>query len=514
MRTTPLNTARSTLLSIRSASARIAKATQEVSSGVRVTKPSDGPSDAAGIVRTRAELASIARFRENIESVRTELRAVDGSIFQATAALDRAAQLAAKGASDTSDASDRQVIAQEVEGIFRHIASIANTVHGGRYLFAGSLDGQPPFAIDETTPEGIVYQGDAANRQLTFPDRRPASISLPGDAIFLTPDIFIGVGRTATETVTAPALPVGVGISFQGDVEGAISADLRGPYLASAAPSGATVGDTVSVTFTSGDGSIVETVTTAALAGGDDATAIAALLNAEIANNPKLAGQLRFGDEGGSLKLVVDDSAGTGFSFASSNTGAVTTGLEAGGLAGGYSAEEIAAALNTAVAQDPALSAANVRFRVEDGEVTADADVDFTFTAVDFDRGTEFNSGLAGVHRVGGLNSTNVFGSLRDLITGLEADDTAAIAATVNRLQQAVDHVSNSQAFYGATLRQTDVTIANLDNLDTVNESRLSLHQDADLVESIGELQTASSAEQFALQVAARQRPKLLDLLG
>jgi flagellin-like hook-associated protein FlgL len=514
MRTTPLNAARNTLLSIRSASERIAKATQEVSSGIRITKPSDGPADAAGIVRTRAELASITRFRENIESVRTELRSVDGSLFQATASIDRAAQLAAKGASDTSDASDRHVIAQEVEGIFRHIASIANTVHGGRYLFAGSLDNQPPFVLDKNAPEGIVYQGDAANRQLTFPDRRPAAISLPGDAIFLTPDVFVGVGRTATEKVSAPALPIGVGLAFQGDIEGALSVDLRGPFVAAVTPSGATAGDTVSVTFTTDDGSVIESVTTAALAGGEDAAAIAALLNIEIAANPALAGQVRFSDEGGSLKLVVDDSAGTEFSFTSSNSGAITTGLEAGGSAGGYSAEEIAAALNAAVAQDTALSAANVRFSVEDGQVTADADVDFTFTAIDFDRGTEFTSGLAGVHRVGGLNSANVFGSLRDLIMGLEADDTSAIADAVTRLQQAVDHVSNSQAFYGATFRQTEVTIANLDNLDTVNQSRLSLHRDADVVESIGELQTASAAEQFALQVAARQRPKLLDLLG
>ncbi len=514
MRTTPLSAARSTLLSIRTASARIAKATQEVSSGVRVARPSDGPSDAAGIVRTRSELASIARFRENIESVRTELRAVDGSMFQATSALDRVTQLAAKGASDTADAQDRQLIAAEVEGMFRHLASIANTIHGGRYVFAGSIDNRPPFLFDATAPEGIIYQGDAANRQLTFPDRRPAPISLPGDAIFLTPDVFVGVDRSTTDTVTQPALPIGVGIAFQGDIEGAISVDLRGPYLAPVAPSGAASGDTVSVTFTSDDGSVVESITTAALAGGEDAAAIAALLNTEITANPALAGQLRFEDEGGSLKLIVDDSAGTGFSFTSSITGSVVSGLEAGGTVGGYSAEEIATALNAAVDQDPALSAAHVRFGVEDGQVTADADVDFTFNAVDFNRGTDFGSGLAGVHRVGGVNSANVFGSLRDLIVGLESDDTAAISDAVTRLQQAVDHVSQSQAFYGATLRQTEVTIANLNNLETVNEGRLSLHKDADLVESIGELQTASAAEQFALQVAARQRPKLLDLIG
>lgn len=514
MRTTPLSTSRTTLLNIRSASARIAKATQEISSGVRVAKPSDDPSAAAGIVRTRAELASIARFRESLESVRTELRTVDGSLFQATSALDRAAQLAAKGASDTSDARDRELIAAEVEGIFRNLAGIANTVHGGRYVFGGSIDNQPPFVIDDAAPFGIRYEGDAANRQLTFPDRRPAAVSLPGDAIFLTPDAFISIGRTATETVVSPALPVGIGISFQGDVETAISVDLRGPFLAAAAPSGAAAGDVVTVNFTSDDGSIVESISTAALTGGEDALAIAALLNAQISANGNLDGKVRFADEGGALKLVVDDSAGIGFSFTSVSSGSVTTGLEAGGTAGGYSAQEIAAALNVAVTQNPDLAAARVRFTVQDGEISADGDVDFTFTAIDFNRSTDFSSGLSGVHRVGGLNSSNVFGSLKALIDSLKADDTAAITNAVGQLQQAVNHVSQSQAFYGATLGQAELTLDNLASLDTVNTARLALHQDADALQSISELQSASAAEQFALQVAARQRPKLLDLLG
>jgi flagellin-like hook-associated protein FlgL len=514
VRTTPLSTSRTTLLDIRSAAAKISKASQEVSSGLRVTKPSDDPADAAGIVRTRAELAAVARFRENLEAVRTELRAVDGSLFNATAALDRAVQLAAKGASDTSDAAEREMIAGEAEGIYRHIASIANTVHGGRYVFGGSIGDRPPFAIDEFAPYGITYQGDGSNRQLTFPDRRPAAVTLPGDAIFLTPDSFIGSGRTATEIVALPSLPVGIGLSFRGDVETAISVDLRGPFLASAAPSGAGAGDTVTFVFTADDGSSGGTITTPPLTGGEDALAITGLLNAQIAATPSLAGKLRFAEDGGKLKVVVDDSAGTGFSFTSSSSGSVITGLEAGGSAGGYSAAEIADALSNAVGQNSALAAAGVRFSGENGQVTVDGDVDFTFTAIDFDRGTGFSSGLGGVHRVGGLNSANVFGSLHQLIEALHANDGAAIAESVGRLQQAVDHVSQSQAFYGATLRQTEVTIDNLTDLDTVNTARLSLHQDADILKSIGDLQNASAAEQFALQVAARQRPKLLDLLG
>ncbi len=514
MRTTSLGQARTTLLNLRSAAERIGRASQQISSGLRVERPSDGPADAAAIVRTRSDLAEIARFRSNLEGVSSELRAVDGSLFDAVAALQRAAQIAAQGASDTTDERAREALAGEAEGVFRHVASIANSLYGGRYVFAGSLDERAPFVIDDHAAFGIRYVGDDANRALTFPDRRPAAVSLPGDAIFLTPDEYVGAGRAATTAVADPALPVGLGISFGGDIEGVLSVDLRGPYLAPASPSGALAGDTVAVSFASDDGTIAESITTAPLAGGEDATAIAAALNAAITANPALAGLASFSNEGGALKLTVSNEARTGFSFTASSAGGVTTGLEGGGSAGGYSAEEIATALNAAVAQDSALNAAGVQFEALDGEVSVDAKIDFTFTAVDFDRGTGFRSGLAGVHRVGGDKSANVFGSLKKLITGLETDDAALIAESVSDLQRAVDQLSRSQAFYGATLGQAETTLATLADLENVNLERLSNHQDADILDAISDLQSASNAEQFAIQVAARQRPKLLDVLG
>jgi flagellin-like hook-associated protein FlgL len=214
------------------------------------------------------------------------------------------------------------------------------------------------------------------------------------------------------------------------------------------------------------------------------------------------------------LQLSVVDSAGTGFSFVSTSAGAVTTGLEGGGEAGGYSAAEIAEALNAAVAERPDLTAARVRFTVRDGEVAVDGDLDFTLTALDFDRGTGFASGLAGAHRVGGANSADVFGVLARLAESLRANDGEAIARAVGDLQRAVDLVGGAQAFYGGTLRQIDLTLTNLGELRVVNEERLSRHRDADLLDSIARMQQATSAEQFAIQVASRRLPTLLDVLA
>ena len=155
-----------------------------------------------------------------------------------------------------------------------------------------------------------------------------------------------------------------------------------------------------------------------------------------------------------------------------------------------------------------------MRFEAIDGEIVADSDADLSLNVIDFDRGTGFASGLAGVHRVGGTSSANVFGVLEELVVALKANDTEAITQGTIDLQRAVDHVSGSQAFYGATLRQTDLTLSTLADLEVVHQQRLSSHRDADILDSIAELQKFTSAEQFAIQVAARQQPTILDVLA
>ena len=82
-----------------------------------------------------------------------------------------------------------------------------------------------------------------------------------------------------------------------------------------------------------------------------------------------LNGKVSFSDEGGNLKLVVSDTAGQGFTFTSSNTGTVVTGLEPGGTVGGHSAAEIAVALNAQVALNQTLVDAGVSFTAQGGEV-------------------------------------------------------------------------------------------------------------------------------------------------
>jgi flagellin-like hook-associated protein FlgL len=517
MRVTFLTTGRQTIADLRQVGERRVEAGNQISSGLRVTRPSDDPSDAAAVVRTQAELKRLEQLQRNLETVDAELRNADTALDQTGDLLTRALSLASSAATSTLDNAARDIIKVEIDGIFRRLVELANSLDSGRFLFAGDNDDLTPFVIDPSSPNGVNYTGTAVPRSVLFPDGRPAQISLPGDEIFLRPDDFTGAGRTPeTPGATVPNPPIGIGISFSGSVEGVISTDLPTFFVAAAPPGVPGGGETINVSFASTDTQIAATIQTPPLAGGESTAQIAALLNAQIAATPNIAGGFTFSDEGGALKLVQSDTLGVGFTFNSVASGGLVTGLESGGTTGGQSAEEIATALNAQVAATPQLAAANVRFAAVNGEVHVDADVDFSFTAADFDRGTGFRSGLAGTHLVGGSNSANILGTLNKLSQDLANNDRPAVSARVRDLQRAVDQLGLAQGFYGGTLRQVAASLVTIEDKDVINQTALSRFRDADLLEAIQSFTTSQSAEQATLQVSAQQQqlPNLLDLLA
>src|SRR5690606_21549990 len=74
--------------------------------------------------------------------------------------LERARELAERGANDTLDATSRRALADEANVLWEHLLQVANTAYKGRYLFGGAQTLQPPFVPDPNDPGVIQYQGD------------------------------------------------------------------------------------------------------------------------------------------------------------------------------------------------------------------------------------------------------------------------------------------------------------------------------------------------------------------
>jgi flagellar hook-associated protein 3 FlgL len=507
--------ARQALTNLENIRARRQKATAEISTGLRIRRPSDGPVEAGGVVQTLSALESLSQFQTSLQAVGDQLRAADAVLNQAVDLVTRANTLASQAVNFNQTAATRAGISVEIEGIIQNLITIANTEFGGKFLFSGLAEDTRPFVRDPSSPDGVVYRGDLGRRTVAFPGGTETPASLDGVSIFLQPDSFIGSGRTTGSTGAAtPNPPVGVGIHFAGGLNATLYVDLPSFFVASAPPTVPGAGDQVTATFTATDGTISAGIT-ATLAGGETTAQIAAALNAQVALTPALAGKITFSDEGGNLKLVESDTAGVGFTFTSSATGGLVTGLEPGGVIGGLSAEEIAAALNAEAALDSVLSAAGVRFSADSGEIRIESGVDTTFTVVDFPRGTGFVSGLAGEHTIGGANSVNVFRALQDLHTALVTNDVPALQATLDGLGRAVGHLSSAQGFYGSTGSQILSVLDSARQFELVNQEKLASLRDADLAASISDLTQAEVNEEAALRVMARQTGRnLFDFLA
>lgn len=108
----------------------------------------------------------------------------------------------------------------------------------------------------------------------------------------------------------------------------------------------------------------------------------------------------------------------------------------------------------------------------------------------------------------------NIFDTLRDLIAGLEADDTAAISDQIEPLDDALDQILGIRANVGAKMNRLEITENYWAEFQLNVSKMLSDTEDADMTKAITDLTTQEAVYQASLAVAARViQPTLVDFL-
>ena len=169
--------------SLTSTMAAMQTATEKVSSGKELNRPSDNPADARSAVQLRDVLSELNQFLRNIDSAKSKVDAMDTALSSAGDLLQRANELAIAGANGTLSASDRAAMAQEVTQLIEAMAQDSGAQVSGEFVFSGFLVDKPPYTV---TGPGTVsaYQGDQG---LTMARIGPAStmqINMAGDKVF------------------------------------------------------------------------------------------------------------------------------------------------------------------------------------------------------------------------------------------------------------------------------------------------------------------------------------------
>ena len=110
---------------------------QQLSTGKKLTKPSDDPVAMTLSAQYKSTLSSLTQFERNIGFTEDYLANVDTAVYSINEELIRLKEIAVSTRSETLDANVRMASSHEVEGVFQTLLSIGNTKVGDVNLFSG-----------------------------------------------------------------------------------------------------------------------------------------------------------------------------------------------------------------------------------------------------------------------------------------------------------------------------------------------------------------------------------------
>ncbi|HSY24348.1 MAG TPA: flagellar hook-associated protein FlgL [Polyangiaceae bacterium] len=145
MRITETMTLNTVLQSESVAAQRMNQLSNEASSGLAVSQPSDDPAAYASIVTRTAQISTVEGRSEAVKVAAGDLNLAESTLDQAGTLMSEASQVAIEASNGTMTASDRANAATQVNSILQQMVGLANTKGSSGYLFGGTKNNTPPF---------------------------------------------------------------------------------------------------------------------------------------------------------------------------------------------------------------------------------------------------------------------------------------------------------------------------------------------------------------------------------
>jgi flagellar hook-associated protein 3 FlgL len=209
MRVTPQMMMSSTLYNIEANQARTETLQNQITSGSRISKPSDDPIGAARAINLQEGLDVSEQYIRNIDQANSWLNTTDSVLDAVTQAIHRSRELAVQASNDTMSSSDRAAVDAELAQLQQHVLDLSASKYGPYYLFAGTRSDTTGFTLP-TPSSGGSYQGNDA--QILREVAPGTSISVNADARATFDPVF-----TALEAVRA-----GLAANNAGSIAGSI----------------------------------------------------------------------------------------------------------------------------------------------------------------------------------------------------------------------------------------------------------------------------------------------------
>jgi flagellar hook-associated protein 3 FlgL len=162
---------------------QLARTQLQLATGNRMLTAQDDPV-AAGMASMldRAD-AVLTQFGKNADSLGHRLRLEETALTSVSDRISRVKELAIQANSGTQSQQSRAAIVSELRTHFDALLAESNSTDGsGRFLFAGSTDGSPPFVVNAGA---VGYVGDQTQRRIEIAAELSVADVDPGSEIFM-----------------------------------------------------------------------------------------------------------------------------------------------------------------------------------------------------------------------------------------------------------------------------------------------------------------------------------------
>ncbi|KGX93950.1 flagellar hook-associated protein FlgL [Pontibacillus halophilus JSM 076056 = DSM 19796] len=154
---------------------------EQLSTGKKLTKPSDDPVSAVKGMSYRAQLTEIEQYERNMNEVHTWTENTDAALDETTGALQRLRELAVQASNGTYEEGQLKNIGAEVSQLKDHLEDLANTEVNGKYLFNGSDTKNQPVDTGATPSK---YPNNTDEVRIEVSKGIKVDVNVKGESIF------------------------------------------------------------------------------------------------------------------------------------------------------------------------------------------------------------------------------------------------------------------------------------------------------------------------------------------
>lgn len=191
----------------------------QISSGKRISKPSDDVIASISVVSANNSLGKIDNYLKNINNAQSELEVVDKALSSTVDEVHKATELTVQALNASSGNEELATINAQIKQIIEQVKSVGNTKFGNKFIFGGFKTDSAPFEVPATGE--IQYTGSPSSnsqRNIEISDGVTVPVNISGDQVFgyyytgdhdnnvATPDTLDGEGLLKTLTLLSNEL--------------------------------------------------------------------------------------------------------------------------------------------------------------------------------------------------------------------------------------------------------------------------------------------------------------------